>query len=649
MKGILFILIFITLNFAYTQTIREMKFENVSLGAVIKSLSKATNKNIIIDPDISDTLNQRIYIYIRKPVSISEAFNLILKEYGLIAVPYDGYMYKITKAGELEFSISEFTDEQVEEIINLLKVRVSPSAEIVIDKSLRKIFIRDEADRITKINEMLSDIRRVLMEEELRKHDMKVFYLKPHVSYKDVKHLIERENIDVEIKEVPEFNAIVVSGSPENVNKVGVIIEEIVKKTTDEKPVLTKTIYLKYINADTFKRLVQPYLSEIGEIYILGTGIETTIAEEKELREIKARIEALRAQLNLAPEAERPRIQAQIQELRRKEQELARILDRPPTSKGDNLQVSGFPSPNLGTLGPEFSKQRSARTLLSNAVIIRDYAENIYRIMDKYGDLISEEPIQIKIEARIVEVQKEYLRELGLNWDVFLSQRRLPTFSQGGGSINAPISGGLAPLPLSPGLSGITGGLLAFSYQSGIINALNLRLSALERVGKAKSLAKPVVFTLNGEPAVIQQMLEYPIVRVTVSGNAFSASAEYKIIPLNLAVTPVLTPDGKIMLDITVAKQDIIDFVSVPVSVQPPINQEFPVTLDKKIDTKVVVNDGDVVVIGGVLTETNRNQKEGVPGLMRLPILGWLFREERLSKTDSELLIFIRPEVVVGQ
>ncbi|MCX8164089.1 MAG: STN domain-containing protein, partial [Aquificaceae bacterium] len=119
----------------YAQSIREMRFENVKLDTVLKALSEVSGMNMVFDPAVSQELQKTVSVAIYKPVPVGEALNIILKTHGLIAVPADTKVYRITRAGELTFDTVNYTEAQLNELINLLKVRVSPSAEIVIDRT----------------------------------------------------------------------------------------------------------------------------------------------------------------------------------------------------------------------------------------------------------------------------------------------------------------------------------------------------------------------------------------------------------------------------------------------------------------------------------------------------------------------------------
>jgi type IV pilus assembly protein PilQ len=112
MKKLLLIIIFFV-GLAYATTLREMRFENTKLETVIKALFQVAELNVIFDPNVSADLQQPVSVSIFRPMPIREAINLILKEYGLIAVPVDTKVFRITKAGELTLSVGALGEDQV--------------------------------------------------------------------------------------------------------------------------------------------------------------------------------------------------------------------------------------------------------------------------------------------------------------------------------------------------------------------------------------------------------------------------------------------------------------------------------------------------------------------------------------------------------
>ncbi len=557
-------------SLSFPQTVREMRFEEVKLDTVIKALAKVVKKNVIIDPEVKDILKKTASIYIQRPVSVNEAFNLILREYGLIAVPVNREIYKITKAGEFELDIRELTEKDVEKLIDFLKRRVSPSAEIVIDKTLKTIYVRDEEKRVKRLEGKLKEyVERIVAERRLGVEERpeavitRVFYLKT-ISIEEAKQLlmphISKKTV---LTEAPTFNALVITDEAERIKKYEEVLRNfLVTAPATRKPV-TEIFYLRYISPAEFIKMIEPIRSEAG-LVLTGGAI---------------------------------RVEKERQREARREEKVTPILK-------------------------EF-----------NAVMITDYPEVIERIKEQFSEYISEDPPQVKIEARILEVRKEVVRELGINWSALLSNVKVQQSWQGGIGSNLGVgqSGSIIP-----GLSGTPGGILTFTYSKGALNALNLRLSAFERIGKIKNLAKPTVITINGQEATIKQGQEIPYQTAVIAGGAATPNIQFKEAVLELKVLPIISPDGRILLDIKL-KQDTP-------GVQTP---RGPAINTKEVTTKVIVNDGDTVVIGGIIDTQNNRTNEGVAGLVRVPILKWLFGQESVSIRDVELLIFITPSILM--
>jgi len=254
--------------------------------------------------------------------------------------------------------------------------------------------------------------------------------------------------------------------------------------------------------------------------------------------------------------------------------------------------------------------------------------------MDRFKEYISEEPVRIRIEARITEVSEEALRELGINWRALFSNTPVPQAWSGGIGSNVGVSS-LPPGWFDPGLSPTPGGIAIFTYQRGMLNALNLRISALERIGSVKNIAKPSVLTINGQKATIKQGVQVPYQSTAAVGSATVSTVQFKDVVLQLDVTPIVSPDGRIMMEIELRR----DTLGIQTPAGPAINT-------KEVKTKVIVEDGQTIVIGGVIDEQNNTTNEGIPRLVRVPLLKYLFGQERVNTRNSELLIFITPLIV---
>jgi type IV pilus assembly protein PilQ len=153
----------------------------------------------------------------------------------------------------------------------------------------------------------------------------------------------------------------------------------------------------------------------------------------------------------------------------------------------------------------------------------------------------------------------------------------------------------------------------------------------METEGEVKIISAPKIVTLDNKMATIKQGLSYPYNKLDASGNTTTA---FKDIDLVLEVTPHVTPDNRISMKMKITKNDLGDIIS---------GQQSFTT--KEALTELLVNDGDTIVIGGIITTTKRRSTSGFPGLSRIPIIGWLFKSKVKSDRKEELLIFITSRI----
>jgi len=165
------------------------------------------------------------------------------------------------------------------------------------------------------------------------------------------------------------------------------------------------------------------------------------------------------------------------------------------------------------------------------------------------------------------------------------------------------------------------------------IAIVDAKLSASELEGKTTIISSPKIITKNGVEATIKQGLEVPYQEPTSSG--LTSATQFKKVDLLLTVKPHVTPDQRINMVIFITKNDVVD----PTAAVPAISTN-------EAKTEILVEDGDTIVIGGVLKDTKKLTEQGIPGLRKLPAMGWLFRAERNELQKNELLIFITPRII---
>lgn len=246
---------------------------------------------------------------------------------------------------------------------------------------------------------------------------------------------------------------------------------------------------------------------------------------------------------------------------------------------------------------------------------------------------------QVNVEAKIVEVTKNFTQEFGIQWGVLWTP---PGTSPSVGAASS-IPGGTATFgsssPLNVNLPAAAGpgagGAIAFGYVDAAQNLiLDLQLSAMEASGQGKVISNPRITTLDNQEAKIQQGKKIPYQSVDENGVP---KTEFIDASLELTVTPHITPEKTIVMTVE-SKKNEADFGQTVGGV--------PTIKTNEATTEVLIRDGDTLVIGGIFTTTYGKSYAAVPWLSKIPILGWLFKKRVEKEETSELLIFITPRIV---
>ena len=175
---------------------------------------------------------------------------------------------------------------------------------------------------------------------------------------------------------------------------------------------------------------------------------------------------------------------------------------------------------------------------------------------------------------------------------------------------------------------------LAFKFGNVLDSfTLDVALNALETEGRGRILSSPKIATQNNERAEIEQGVRIPVVNTT----ATEINVEFVSASLRLAVTPQITAEGTVILDVQV-ENNSPDFVN-SVGDVPAINTQ-------RAQTKVLIADGGTTVIGGIFTVNEGQSETGVPWFRKIPVFGWLFKTRNITNENRELLIFITPKIM---
>ena len=372
----------------------------------------------------------------------------------------------------------------------------------------------------------------------------------------------------------------------------------------------------------------------------------------------------------VAPQAELAKYEQDIADAKLKAQDSAELVTAyVPVSYGKAADIAkllttgslqsqgggGGANTQHGFLSPRGSASFDVRT---NTLLLNDTPEKVKQLRDLIAVL--DRPVQqVMIESRIVIATDDFTRELGAKFGVSGSKNNTQFQNSttaatslasgvGGGNV-VSIGGGLNAA--GTGTTGLNVNLPATSpsgsFGLAILGAnysLDLELSAAQTEGRSEVISSPRVITANNVEAVIRQGQEigYVTFQNTTGGSAGSGTATvaFKDAVLELKVTPTITADGRVYLAINVTKDALAGYVTVPGSGQVP-------TIDtRSINTSVLVDNGQTVVLGGIYEVDKTNTITKVPGLGDIPGIGVLFRQTTRGDTKAELLIFVTPRVL---
>jgi len=275
----------------------------------------------------------------------------------------------------------------------------------------------------------------------------------------------------------------------------------------------------------------------------------------------------------------------------------------------------------------------------SNTMIITDTRERLNNIK-RLISVIDKPAQQVLVEARIVEASDSFSRDLGVKWGGVYGSGK-----DRNGNVTNQFTHGLTGgagagniVDLGAAVGAGAGGAIGYTLGtfSKALN-LNLELSAAEQEGQIKVVSSPRVFTSNLHEAIIEEDRQIPFAQTTFAGGVATTATVLKSAKLTLKVTPQITADKRIIMQLVVNKDTPIPN---------PIPGGDP-TIDKKtVITKLLVKNGETVVLGGIYTQTTSETINGVPGLMNIPFIGHLFKRKQKTNNRNELLIFITPTII---
>jgi len=286
----------------------------------------------------------------------------------------------------------------------------------------------------------------------------------------------------------------------------------------------------------------------------------------------------------------------------------------------------------------------------TNTLLITDTAEKILEIRELLTEL-DYAVRQVQIESRIVIASSEFAHELGVRFGVSYlhSGSNIGVIGADGSAVDTlnpainPRDDGLLDIPSYPNryqvnlpAANTNAATMGLSFLTGDL-ILDLELSALESEGEGEVISTPRIVTANQAEAFIQQGVEIPYENSTSSG---ATAVSFKEAVLELRATPLITPDNRIQLDLEI-KQDTVGEIY-----QTARGGSVPSIDTRELNTTVLIENGDTVVLGGIFQDEKSSREEKVPWLGDIPGVGVLFRRRANQTRKRELLIFVTPTIV---
>jgi len=391
-------------------------------------------------------------------------------------------------------------------------------------------------------------------------------------------------------------------------NLVEIMSLEEAKTMQESDRSVSKVFSLKKIDASEVAEDVKLFLKD-GDTSVVneGTNSITVRAKKSELISVKSFLD------------ERDGIK---KEDAQKNVELIRVKHMTPQKAYEILGEIGY------KIAGDIKYSESLGGLL--VIASSEEADTLKNIMDK----IDVPDLQVVIEARILEVQEGTGRDWGMSWGYNSNNLTEADSSDGSGGY----------------LSGTDSYYDASSLSDGITLGLGLlgsdQFSAVYRNvvedNTTEILAKPVITTLNGKKATIELTEEVPykeLEYVSDSGDATSTSYEFKDVGITLEVTPVITDDGMIKIEVTPEISEVTGYT----------DDGVPYVSSRKVETNVIVRNGQTLAIGGLIKDTKSTTDTKDPYLSKIPILGYLFKSSSNEKSKTNLMIFITPKIIMSR
>lgn len=584
-----------------------LNFQNADISLVVKFMSELTGKNIVLDPNVKGTIT----ISSAKPVSIKQAWDLFvmsltLQGYGVVedknfvrilpiaqAVPLAEPKRPTTSADVILYLYTA-ENTQAQQLQQAIQPFLSPFAKVGVHTQSNTLIVADIAKNIEKIKGILKEL-----DSPQRGLKVKLYPLQKAKaenvlqSLQGVLSTLQQQTGAPSVATISkDANAIVVVARED----IQAIVEEIIK-TIDQSTQITEdrsfyVVPLKFISAEELHKSLQSLL----------TGVVPTVAQ--------------------------PTPQYQVQPVDIKGLETPLQKPKQPTPQPQ-------PIPSIQTKeGTRIGFDRGTNSVLIYA--IPQEFESLKALIEK----LDVRRRQVLIAASVVEMSTSKALDIGVRWQAF--------GSKGGAGFGVG------------SLQDIYSSMLTGNFVLGFINNVGktitiggvnlffpdlvLLFSLLEKGTGFNLISNPKVLTLDNQPAEIKvgQVIPYASgVKFDINGQPV-ITYDYKEVGLDLKITPTIA-ENNLRLTINLQVQEIVDFIRPQVG---QLSYAVPITSNRQVNSDVVVENGQTIIIGGLINNRTINTVEGVPGLKDIPLFGRLFRRDTKTEDKVSLFIFLTPYVV---
>jgi len=615
---------------AYTQDPSSnqatLNFVGADIESVVKAVGHYTRNTFIIDPRVKGTIN----LVSEKPVTKPQALQMLtsaLRLQGFAVVRADGFLKVVpeadaklqagpTQAGDLRgdqiaTQIFRLNYESANNLVQVLRPLISPNNTINVNPGNNSIVITDYADNLKRLGRIIAAL------DSPAVGDLDIVPVR-HAAASDLAQIVNRLMDQGGSPQVPGGDA----------GRVSVLADARSNSLIIRAPSVARANLAKSLIA----KLDQP-TSQPGNVHVVYLKNADAVRLAQTLRAV------------VASDTSTPQAGGQ-QQAQQQQQQPTQAVAGQQAQLGQGALQQSTPAPTaLPAGGPAGFIQADPAT---NALIITA-SETVYRNLRAVIDQLDARRAQVYVESLIVEVSAEKAAELGVQWAGLSgdegSRYRLGVasgFGQGGNNlINQVVNNATTGTPLPPG-NGINIGI--FRQINGDLT-LGAIARALETQGNANILSMPNLITLDNEEAriIVGQNVPFVTGQFTTQASGGAAGVnpfqtiERRDVGLALRVRPQVSEGGTV-------KMQIYQEIS---AVLPRTAGTSDITTTKRsIETNVLVDDGQILVLGGLIEDRVEDGVEKVPALGDIPVLGNLFKYQTRKGTKTSLMVFLRPTVV---